>query len=67
MGALSINSNIQGGMLSGGGGGALKGERDRVSSVDVSDLLRATRLRGGGRRASRPVVRESEQARDMER
>jgi len=39
------------------GGGAEKGERDRVASVDVSELLRATRLRGGGRRASRPAVR----------
>lgn len=57
--ALSSCSNIQGGLLSGsgGGGGGLKGERGRVGSVDVSDLLRATRLRVGGRRGSRPAVR----------
>eukprot|EP00752_Nemacystus_decipiens_P004229 g3863.t1 len=61
-GALSNSSNIQGGVLSGGGGGGLKGERDRVSSVDVSDLLRATRLRGGGGRASRPVETLSAEA-----
>lgn len=58
MGSPSSSGNIQGRILSGGGGG-LKGERERVSSVDVSDLLRATRLRGGGRRASRPAVRET--------
>lgn len=43
---------------SGGGGGGGGGGRGRVGSVDVSDLLRAARLRGGGRRSSRPMVRE---------
>ena len=65
-GDLSSSASIQGGVL-GGGGGGLKGERDRVSSVDVADLLRATRLRGGGRRASRPAVRERERERERER
>lgn len=50
------NSNISGGGFPSRGG--VKGERDRVSSVDVADLLRATRLRGGARRASRPRVRD---------
>ncbi|CAM9115804.1 unnamed protein product, partial [Scytosiphon promiscuus] len=47
------SNNPGGGGFSGGSGG-FEGERDRVSSVDVADLLRATRLRGGGRRGSRP-------------
>eukprot|EP00903_Cladosiphon_okamuranus_P014376 g13347.t1 len=59
---FSVFSEGRGGATggsSGGGDGGLKGERDRVSSVDVSDLLRATRLRGGRRRASRPAEKLS--------